>query len=257
MCQGSCGDECHPVTPYGCPCICDWLEYVKLPTVVAYTAPESVYGSTGDSGFGASQYAVGNYSMQKLNAQWVLNYGYGVTALSCKTAGPSAVTTSTDSINDSAWLSDTTKGVIEMQKHFKALNIPEIQRSKIDDRLYATSWTLFYRALQDTSSTPESFQFSTSPYSSACDDVTEDAYETVLPWYSSQAYENFGSYLNRFDRDVYDEFESIVSSTASNEYFDSINCSDEVHTFEKRPVYFVWEEYSCCILSGQVEECLY
>ena len=240
-----------------------------LPTTVYYPAPESAYNESPDSGFAANQSFSGNYTKIGLNPGWVLFYGYGVTScapwVTLVGEPMSNPIFSKQSYTSSTWSKTPNKG------HVKPLpdigtNTPALTRSRVDDRLFASSYTLFYRGMTESPAPPTKFSF--SPYAKKCFQPGARLYSSLNEYKrKSGKYGSFGEYLNRYNQGTFTSLERslfggsiphfgpIPSGPGDGSGLFDQQCTEDVKLYKKRPIYFVYSKYYISVHKAGVQAC--
>lgn len=244
---------------------------IWLPTTVYYPAPESVYNeSMDDGGFAATQSIAGGYVKIGLNPGWVLFYGYGV--MSCAPwvvlVGEPMSNPVSSAKSDRGWSFGVGKGHVQPLKDY-GNRVPAITRSKVDDRLFASSYTLFYRAAKEQSAAFLASKFSFSPYANKCYRPSSALHSSLEAYKTrSDRYGMFGSFLNRFNDETYSTLNKKLGGGKlpflgpmpfapgdGTKMFDSSSCTETAQLYERRPVYFVYSYYLISVIKGTMKAC--
>lgn len=257
-CRGPMGQTpCCKPPPYR-PCICDYITYIELPTTIVYTYPESVYSQSADAGFGSNQIIIGNYTIVSMNPQWVMLFGYGIATCSMiplQGRVLNGIGLSSSKSSDESWRNALDGGHIDALKDLPR-SLTRLTPTKVEDRVLAASYELFYRAMKDNVSSPESYMFSFSPYADSCFPVLKKNHQLLaLAAKEETIYPGLHDFLNRFQVSTSSQESDVKDEATSDSGFYSRTCNDEGKAFKSRPVYFVYEKYHGDVLKGQVDAC--
>jgi len=252
-CKGPLGETpCCKPPPYRV-CICDYITYIRLPTTIIYTYPESVYSQNADGGFASNQILRGNFAAISMNPLWVMYYGYGVNMCSLFALQGRILSSNAYGSGDD-WLQGKEEGHIEVAKEITG-TVPTLSATKIEDRIIATSYELFYRAY--TSFGKSGHMFSFSPYADQCYPITDKEY-SYLQFAATEEviYAGLDQFLNKFTVDAEDMVDELqdVAEDDDDGFYDS-DCSDSGKAYEDRAIYFIYEAYHGDVFKSQVEAC--
>lgn len=244
-----------PYRPQTCDSVRLWL-----PTVIVYPVIESLYGPNSDAGVAAVNSASANYISITLNPLWVIMYGYGVNAIPPYVQiGP--MVKDEKKSGKSEWSQESKKGLVHILKDVPALPTSAVAmaKSKTDERIFMTSWRIFMRAVDEIAGSGKyAMKFSWSPYSSMCYPIIEDSSKLMARYNPVRAYRTLGQYLNKYSETPISKLESEMKNAhngipqTTNKIFDD-KCSDDMKTWEGRPVYFLYRLYWMSITHSQMQ----